>query len=212
MVIGGNDPAPAPSADPGIDPGANPSVGEPVDPAPIDPQPNDPPPVDSPPRPPPVEPPDETEAEPAGVLRGILAAHNAYRASHCAPPLSWSSELAAVAQRWAHELRDAGCAFEHSPDSDFGENLAYASPAGTHSATSVTRNWYREVELYDFGAGKFSFETGHFTQVVWARTRQLGCGYAVCGDGAAELWVCNYDPPGNVSGRFRANVKPTSCR
>src|SRR5690242_18692994 len=49
------------------------------------------------------------EAAPAGDASAIVAAHNRVRAEHCAAPLHWSSELAAVAQKWANHLRDAGC-------------------------------------------------------------------------------------------------------
>jgi uncharacterized protein YkwD len=152
------------------------------------------------------------DPEPPGPLRGILAAHNKVRAQHCAAPLKWSAKVAAVAQRWADTLAARNCAFEHSRGNKYGENLAFASPAGTHSSASATQGWYREVSLYDFNNPRFSFEAGHFTQVVWRGSTTLGCGYATCGDGRAELWVCNYDPPGNVSRAFSANVLPSSCR
>lgn len=141
----------------------------------------------------------------------MLGAHNRVRRTHCAGPLEWSAELSAVAQRWADSLRDNDCAFEHSPGFKFGENLAYAAPTGSSSVTNVVGGWYQEVELYDFGSAKFSFESGHFTQVVWLATRRLGCGYASCGSNA-ELWVCNYDPPGNVTGAFARNVLPSGCK
>jgi hypothetical protein len=163
------------------------------------------------------EPEPEPEPEPAASspeppgLRGVLAAHNRYRARHCAPPLEWSAELAKVAQKWARTLRDRSCAFEHSPSSRYGENLAGASPPGAHTGVSMVDGWYREVDEYDFGRPGFSFEAGHFTQLVWRATRRLGCGHVTCGD-RAEIWVCNYDPPGNVSREFKRNVLPTSCR
>jgi hypothetical protein len=44
---------------------------------------------------------------------------------------------------------------------------------------------------------------GHYTQVVWRKTRELGCGYATCKrDGfLVEFWACNYSPAGNVRGQ-----------
>lgn len=44
---------------------------------------------------------------------------------------------------------------------------------------------------------------GHYTQVVWRKTSELGCGYATCKrDGfLVEFWACNYSPPGNVRGQ-----------
>ena len=70
--------------------------------------------------------------------------------------------------------------------------------------------WYAEVRGFDFRRGGFSMETGHFTQVVWAATERVGCGVAQCN--GMDVWVCNYDPPGNLEGAYRDNVRPTSCR
>jgi hypothetical protein len=123
----------------------------------------------------------------------------------------WSAKLAAYAQEWANKLRDSGCAFEHRKRSPHGENLAFLGPAGLGTADNVTAGWVDERKQYNFSAGRFDFNTGHFTQVVWRDTRELGCGLATCGD-RAELWVCNYSPPGNVMGMFQNQVLPTSCK
>jgi hypothetical protein len=40
---------------------------------------------------------------------------------------------------------------------------------------------------------------GHYTQVVWSGTRELGCG--VARSPSREIWVCNYNPPGNYIGQ-----------
>lgn len=159
--------------------------------------------------------PAEREPEPArdtvvaGAARGrpILEAHNRRRAQHCAAPLRWSRKLARSAQRWADELARRDCAFEHSR-TRYGENLA-AGTEGTLGPERVVDLWFGEREDYDFGAGRFSLETGHFTQLVWRSTRRLGCGTSSCN--GLDVWVCQYDPPGNVEGRFRAEVLPSSC-
>ena len=140
--------------------------------------------------------------------QAILAEHNKYRAKHCAPPLAWSDKLAKVAQKWADSLVQQGCAFEHSR-TDYGENLA-AGTTGYLPPDEVVGMWYREVKDYDWKSAEFSMEAGHFTQVVWKGTREVGCGKAACN--GMDLWVCNYDPAGNVEGYFKQNVLPTSCR
>src|SRR5690606_26696134 len=143
----------------------------------------------------------ETSPAPPGPMQDLLEARNRVRARHCAEPLTWSSELEEAATAWARELRDAGCAFEHSR-TRYGENLA----AGTElSAERVVDLWYDEVELYDWNSPGFSMEAGHFTQVVWADTYQIGCGTSECG--GMTLWVCNYYPAGNVQGRFESAVQ-----
>jgi uncharacterized protein YkwD len=148
---------------------------------------------------------------PAGepdALRGITDAHNRDRAAHCAPPLAWSPEVAKVAQRWADHLKDAGCELQHSGGT-LGENLA-AGTAGTLTAVDVVAMWFDERKAYDFAHPGFGMRTGHFTQVVWKGSQRLGCGTATCGD--MQVWVCNYDPPGNMEEDFADNVKPATCK
>lgn len=138
----------------------------------------------------------------------IVIAHNLVRAEHCAPPLTWSEELAAEATAWANQLAASGCAFRHSP-SEHGENLA-AGTSGALDADAVVAMWAREEEKYDYKRAMFSMKTGHFTQVVWKDTLAIGCGVATCG--GKDTWVCNYDPPGNVEGDFALNVAPRGCK
>jgi len=132
--------------------------------------------------------------------QALLDAHNGYRDRHCAPPLAWSAELAATAQQWADR-----CEHSHEPNSQVGENLAQ----GTNlSARTAVDGWYREVSSYDFAAPGFVSGSGHFTQVVWKGSTQLGCGSARCQEGT--FVVCRYSPAGNDTGdgEFAANVSP----
>lgn len=141
-------------------------------------------------------------AAPAGDPQRILDAHNRARAEHCAPPLQWSPELAAAAQRWATTLGQRGCALEHSA-SAYGENLAAGTP-GTISPERAVAMWMQERAGYDFRRGGFSMDTGHFTQVVWRGSQRLGCASVTCS--RMQVWVCNYDPPGNMQNEFQRNV------
>jgi uncharacterized protein YkwD len=138
----------------------------------------------------------------------LLDLHNQFRADHCAPALTWSTQLAAVAQRWADRLRDNGCAFEHSRTM-LGENLAAGTTRALDDRT-IVEMWYREVDQYDWRRAGFDMATGHFTQLVWVGTARVGCGRSTC-DGT-DIVVCNYDPPGNVETQYRDNVLPTSCK
>jgi hypothetical protein len=38
---------------------------------------------------------------------------------------------------------------------------------------------------------------GHYTQMVWKKTKRVGCAIVKCGDDGGVIIVCNYDPPGN---------------
>jgi len=132
-----------------------------------------------------------------GRLEGLTAAHNAERAKVGVAPLSWSPALARHAQAWADRLAKRDCALDHRTDDRYGENLYWTS--GTASASAVVAKWADEATHYVHRTNSCKGVCGHYTQMVWSETRSLGCGAASCGD--AEIWVCNYDPPGNVVGQ-----------
>ncbi|WP_395239512.1 CAP domain-containing protein, partial [Salmonella sp. s54412] len=48
--------------------------------------------------------------------------------------------------------------------------------------------------------------TGHFTQVVWKASTQLGIGYSRSSDRTKVYVVGRYMAPGNYAGRFKENV------
>lgn len=155
-----------------------------------------------------AETPADKGGDPApGEMSAIVEAHNKYRKDHCAPPLAWSADLAKTAQAWANKLSKS-CNLEHS-STKYGENLA-AGTEGTVGPERAVEIWYSEVSKYDFKRAAFSMEAGHFTQVVWAGSKRVGCGTSRCK--GMEIWVCNYDPAGNMEGDFANNVKPKSCK
>lgn len=157
--------------------------------------------------------PGETPPPASGVsaeMQTMLELHNQVRARHCAKPLTWSPQLAASAQAWANKLRDSNCAFEHS-QTRHGENLA-GGTAGMSDARGPFALWADEEAQYDYKRPGFAMETGHFTQVVWRGTTQLGCGRSTCTNGRMDIWVCHYDPAGNYEGQYPANVLPRGCR
>ena len=51
------------------------------------------------------------------------------------------------------------------------------------------------------------FCAGHFTQVVWKESVELGFGFARASNGA-WFYCCNYFPAGNMQGNFPASVVP----
>jgi pathogenesis-related protein 1 len=139
-------------------------------------------------------------------LKGITEAHNAARASvspapqTAIPALQWSTEIAKAAQDWADN-----CQFQHS-SSDYGENI-YAD-TGQGSAADVVADWVSEEADYNYASNSCSGVCGHYTQVVWAKSLNLGCAMTRCtrnspfggfGGGVWNFWVCNYDPPGNFN-------------
>lgn len=51
----------------------------------------------------------------------------------------------------------------------------------------------------------FFFPLGHFTQVVWKDTKELGVAYARSKSGKIYV-VANYEPAGNFEGSFATQV------
>ncbi len=133
-----------------------------------------------------------------------LQAHNNYRTLHGVPPVTWSSTVADSAQAYADT-----CPSVHS-GSGYGENLAWSSPASHNPGVStIVQWWYDEQALYDYDNPGFNSKTGHFTQVVWKGTAEIGCGFATnCNiPGKDNIWVCQYNPPGNYTGHFAEMIK-----
>jgi uncharacterized protein YkwD len=134
----------------------------------------------------------------AGIQQ-MLNAHNNWRKKTRVPALTWSPQLAAYAQQWATKLLQEN-RFEHRSNSRYGENLAAASGQQL-SPERVVKMWGDEVKDYNYATNtcKPGKVCGHYTQVVWRKTQQVGCGMAR-GNGR-EVWVCNYNPPGNYVGQ-----------
>ncbi len=126
----------------------------------------------------------------------MLAAHNSVRAGHAVPTLAWSDELAKYAQKWANTLIATG-EFAHSRNPRYGENLFEISGRSA-TAYDVVSAWTSEAKNYDYRNNTCSGTCGHYTQVIWRDTKLLGCG--VARNRTREVWVCDYEPPGNIVG------------
>lgn len=134
-----------------------------------------------------------------------LEAHNRYRSLHQAPPLKWSRSLEKDAEKWAKELAKDG-RLRHE-DTDDGENLYSVSGKSDVTGGEIVDRWYAEVDNYDFRSPGFKSGTGHFTQIVWQESTELGVGKAK-GSNGKIIVVARYRPPGNVINHFQNNVKP----
>ena len=133
-------------------------------------------------------------------MRAITAHHNQVRADVGVAPLTWSAELAAYAQEWAEQLAISGCRMKHRSPNEHGENL-FQGTLGAFTAVDAAKAW--ETEKKDYRGGVLTdanwAPAGHYTQMVWRQTTQLGCGQAICN--ATLIVACNYSPAGNVLGR-----------
>lgn len=150
---------------------------------------------------------------------GMLEVHNRWRAEVGAGPLTWSEDAARTAQDWAESLAAEGCLMRHNPAPErrarFGENIYRywrdsAYDPWRRTAAYVVDAWGSEKPWYDLAQDQCSppegGTCGHYTQMIWAGSHQVGCGRAHCG--TSEVWVCNYYPRGNFVGMRPLDVMP----
>jgi pathogenesis-related protein 1 len=149
----------------------------------------------------------------------IVAAHNSWRSEVGVAAIQWSDALQKKAELWAQQLKAENCSMKHSGP---GENLYKAYPKQSATSkdangnwiwqnslqavgeTDVVGNWGNEKQWYGYAANSCNAPVnkscGHYTQVVWKNSTHVGCAKAVCSD-FAQIWVCNYEPVGNVRGQ-----------
>ncbi|ESN97573.1 hypothetical protein HELRODRAFT_85437, partial [Helobdella robusta] len=116
----------------------------------------------------------------------------------------WSSKLANYAASWAQR-----CSFEHGQpaeaknDGYIGQNL-YVSSSPNVNFESAIQSWYDEKPYYNYSSNtcRSNKMCGHYTQIVWATTTEVGCAVQVCNNGisiagysSGHIIVCNYLPP-----------------
>jgi uncharacterized protein YkwD len=136
----------------------------------------------------------------------LLAAHNRERTSMGLPALQWNRALEASATHWADRLASTS-SFEHAPenlDSPQGENL-WAGSSGYYPPEAMVNAWIREKRHFKEGmfpnnstTGRVE-DVGHYTQVVWRDSRNVGC--AIARGKIEDILVCRYSKAGNYLGQ-----------
>jgi hypothetical protein len=134
-------------------------------------------------------------------LDEILTAHNSYREEVDVPPLTWSDDLASHAQEWADHLASiGGHKLPHSKKAGEGENL-WLGTSGSFTNTQMVDEWGEEKQYFvggifpDVSSTGNSKDVGHYTQIVWRNTKEVGC--AIASAGGNDILVCRYSPQGN---------------
>lgn len=137
----------------------------------------------------------------------LLAAHNEARDAVGVPRLKWSAKLAGEAQEWAEHLARQGRMTHADPYKrrGAGENL-WMGAAGYYSAETMVGGFVEERRHYRHGnfpevsrTGNWK-DVGHYTQVIWRETREVGC--AVARGEREDFLVCRYWPAGNTYGKL----------
>eukprot|EP00486_Rosalina_sp_Unknown_P011607 CAMPEP_0201593260 /NCGR_PEP_ID=MMETSP0190_2-20130828/190923_1 /ASSEMBLY_ACC=CAM_ASM_000263 /TAXON_ID=37353 /ORGANISM="Rosalina sp." /LENGTH=370 /DNA_ID=CAMNT_0048052391 /DNA_START=642 /DNA_END=1754 /DNA_ORIENTATION=+ len=152
--------------------------------------------------------------------------------------LSWSEALAKAAVDWssrcyfehndgrADDTRaavSAGTPVEWiiSTSDKVGENLYVSGADPAMNAQYGDKNYgilggvedgwcAEESEKYTYTPAPGASGTGHYTQVIWADTRYVGCGFQQCSGASTDsgsyswakmIFTCNYFPAGNFYGQ-----------
>ncbi len=145
-----------------------------------------------------------TDAE----IDDIVRIHNETRQAVGTAPLKWNCDLAKYSQNWAN-----ADTYEHSTSQQLGqiikggvagENLALDSDT-TAAMSALHKGWINEKQGWDNKTNSCSKEPcGHYTQMVWEKTQQIGCGVFRNSKKLGEqfptssYFVCTYYPGGNV--------------
>ncbi|XP_048767633.2 cysteine-rich venom protein Mr30-like [Ostrea edulis] len=146
----------------------------------------------------------------------ILDTHNLLR-SQVNPPaknmmkMSWDNDVALVAQKWAEncDLKHDGKYQRRIPGRfSAGQNLLWSEFRITWNVT-IYALYVSEVSKFTYG-GPNPPGVGHYTQIVWADSIKVGCGYAHCQTKGLHYYVCNYSPGGN-SYNMQPYKNGTSC-
>ena len=147
----------------------------------------------------------------------LVTKHNEYRAKHKAGKLTTLSALATLSQTVANNCAAKG-ALNHIKQEysgkPVGQNLFAMGTTGSGpTGNFIAESWYNEYKDYDFAKGqsKNGNMIGHFTQMVWVSTKQIGCAYAIGkynnrNDLTGYYVCCDYFPAGNYQGQYTKNV------
>ncbi|XP_077985840.1 Golgi-associated plant pathogenesis-related protein 1-like [Glandiceps talaboti] len=150
----------------------------------------------------------------------LLNSHNFYRCQHgITQKMTLAADLNDFAQQWADHLA-ATDTFDHSSNRgsdppERGENLWSGSDGALwteydqFTGEVPVQNWYSEIIYWNYSTNHATpgKSAGHFTQVVWKQSTELGCGVATTQKswGPKFIVVCQYRQAGNIND-FKDNV------
>merc|ERR1711988_217619 len=170
----------------------------------------------------------------SATQQAALDKHNEYRMAlqsgavagqPCATDMqsmTWDTKLASIAQAhadkciWGHNAARSSDYGAAGGSGYVGENLGAGS--GSYSYANAITSWWSEHSGYNYDTSACSNVCGHYTQMAWATSTQVGCGIKTCSTAQGLSWssativVCNYSPGGNLIGKspYETGTCPTT--
>ncbi|XP_076438586.1 cysteine-rich venom protein Mr30-like [Babylonia areolata] len=121
--------------------------------------------------------------------------------------VKWDDRLATVAEKWAMNCTQGHDANRAEPDlpGKVGQNFAEFPASSSHLVGF--KLWYDELQHYEFD--NWSGDNGHYVQVIFSKTRLIGCGQAICDD--RKHFVCNYYVASMSTGHYKQGTQCGDC-
>ena len=137
----------------------------------------------------------------------MLKLHNEFRDNYNLPLLSKNEELNDMASKYAESLVENKGKFINTSNiyngQLVGENIIISE---SKKAEDVFNMITKEKNSYDYKKNKFSKLAGHFTQMIWKETTDIGIGFMEDKENKKYYSVILYYPTGNCLGQFKKNV------
>jgi hypothetical protein len=133
----------------------------------------------------------------------------------------WNDDIAARVQAWLDSNPCSTVAHDYTAlgKEGYGENgyggtgTAVTDDASRIKLAQAAANlWFSEVSAFTYPATS-SGTTGHYTQVVWADSNEVGCGFSTCPSSGKVRVYCDYTNGGNYPGQapYQTGTKCSKC-
>ena len=147
------------------------------------------------------------------IRKSVLNVHNILRSTHETQELNLNNKLNEMAQTFAEKCAASSdgeiCCLDLYKNDENGEyemighNIAVIK--NNNNVLEICQKWYNEKYNYNFDSNKYIDKTGHFTQMIWKSTTDIGIGYKESQDGI-KYFIVYYYPAGNIFNKFKENV------
>ena len=135
----------------------------------------------------------------------MLKLHNDKRKNHNSPELKLNEDLNIIASDYAESLvnKNAKNILNKYKGEIVGENIIISE---SRKPEVILNKVFNEEKNYNYNENKFSKNSGHFTQMIWKSTTDIGFGFWDDKENNKYYNVILYYPAGNILGKFKQNV------